>query len=113
HRPGQCMFGAEWNDNEGPAILFADVEDRADVGVIQRGCGASLAPKPLERSPVSPEPLRKELESNGAIESDIFSGVDDAHSTAAEPVDDAIVRECVADDIRRVVNGLRRGFLVL
>ncbi len=35
----------EFHDDEGPAVLFADIVDRADIGMIQCGRGLRLTAK--------------------------------------------------------------------
>jgi hypothetical protein len=81
------------HDDEGAAAFFADVVDRADVGVIQSRGGFGFAAKALESGTVLGEIFRKKFEGNKAAETRVFSLVDNAHASAAELFDDAVVRD--------------------
>ena len=66
------------------ALVLADVVDRADVGVLERGGRAGLALQPLERLRVPAQLLRQELQRHAAAELQVLRLVDDAHAAAAE-----------------------------
>ena len=83
--------------DEGAAVLLADVMNGADVGMIQRGRGASLALEPAQRLPVASQFVRQELERDEATEPGVLRFVNHAHSAAAELLDDAVVGEGLAD----------------
>ena len=83
--------------DEGAAVLLADVMNGADVGMIQRGGGASLALEPAQRLPVASQIVRQELERDEATEPGVLRFVDHAHAAAAELLDDAVVGEGLAD----------------
>src|SRR6266571_1896626 len=83
--------------NESLAILLPDVIDRANVRMIQRGCGLRL---PLETSQglsVSGNLLRQKLESDEAMQARVLSLVDHTHTPSTEFLDDAVVRDGLAD----------------
>jgi hypothetical protein len=82
-----------FHDNEGAAILLAEVIDGADVGVIERGCGAGFAAKAFEYLTVQGQVLGKKLERNKAAKARVLRAVNHAHSTAAKLVNNAVVRE--------------------
>ena len=63
-------------------LVLANFVDRANVGMIQRGSGASLATKTFEGLGIACHGIRKELESNKAAELGIFGFIDDAHASA-------------------------------
>jgi len=86
-----------------PAAFLADVVDGADVGMVQRGCGLGLAAKALERLRVLGQIVGKELEGNKTSEARIFGFVDHPHTAAAQLLDDAIVRDGLADHCSRML----------
>ena len=97
------------------AVLLADVVDRADIGVIQRGRSLRFTLKAGERLWVSGNFIGKELESDEAMQSRVLSLIDHTHPAAPELLDDAVVRDCLADHVRnmpwrkrRQVNDSRR-----
>jgi hypothetical protein len=77
-------------------VLFADVVNRADVGMVQRGSGLSLAPETLQRlcglwATSSGRNLRA-TKRPSFRRCGVLGFVDDAHPAAAELLDDAVVR---------------------
>ena len=85
------------------AVLFADVINRADVGVIERGCGLGFALETGERLRIAGNFIGQELEGDKAMQPGVFRLVDNAHATAAELFDDAIVRDGLADHWSRIL----------
>ena len=83
--------------DEGLAVLFADVVDGADVGMVQRGSGLGFAAKALQRLAVLGDVFGEELQGDEAIEPGVFGFVDDAHAATAQLFDDAVVRDGLAD----------------
>jgi len=82
---------------EGPAIMPADFVDGADVGMIQRRCGPGLTPETLQRLRVLGHVGGKEFQGNEAAEFGVLGFVDHTHPTAAQFLDDAVVRDGFAD----------------
>src|SRR5262249_12402140 len=74
--------------------------NRTDVRVVQGGSGPGLAPQALQRVAVVGVPCRQELEGHVAAEPGVLGPVDHAHAAAAEPLQDAIVRDDLADGDR-------------
>ncbi len=89
------------------AVFFADVVDRADVGMIQRGRGLRLAPEAFERLRVAGQIFRKEFQGDEAAEIGVFRFVNHAHAAATEFFDHAVARNHSADDGLRVRHGPR------
>ena len=79
------------------AILFANFVDGADVGMVQSGGGLGLALKSRQRLWIFGHIVRQKLERDEAMQSRVLSLVDDAHPAAAQFLDDAIVRDGLAD----------------
>ena len=101
--------------DEGLAVLFADVVNGANVGVVQCGCGLGLALKAGERLRVAGYFIGKEFQGYEAMQARVFGFINHAHAAAAEFLDDAIVGNgladhCSVDHVRSVTFG--RSFLV-
>jgi hypothetical protein len=58
----------EFHGDEGAAVLLTDVVNRANVGMIQSGCGLRLALETGECLRVSGDLLRQELQRNEAMQ---------------------------------------------
>src|SRR5439155_12077752 len=86
------------HDDEGAAILVADVENRADVRVIQGGSGARLPLEPAERLRISRDFLGQKLEGHEPVQANVFGLVDHAHSAPAQLLDDAVMRDGLAGE---------------
>ena len=73
------------------ACLFG-IERRHNIWVRQPGCSLNLAPKPLNRLRM-PDQLRiDQLERHRPVHQLVLGPVDDTHSAAANPLDDAVSR---------------------
>lgn len=68
--------------------------------MIERGDSARFALKALERGGIVGEFAGEKFQSDEAAETDVFGAEDLAHAAAAERFDDAIMRECLADQER-------------
>ena len=77
--------------------MLADFVDGADVGMVERGGGAGLALEALERARVAGQVCREEFQRDEAAEFRVLGFVDDTHPATAEPFDDAVVRDGLAD----------------
>jgi hypothetical protein len=78
-------------------VLFTDVLDRAYAGMIKGRRGLRLALEPGEGMRISRYMLRQKLERDETVETSILGLVDDAHATAAEFLEDAVMRDGLAD----------------
>ncbi len=67
--------------------------DGADVGMIQGRGGLGFALKARERVRVVGNIGREEFQGDKTVEADVLCFVDDTHATAAEPFDNAVVRD--------------------
>ncbi len=72
----------EFHGDERMALVFANLINRADVGMVERGSGAGLAAKALERQKITRDIVGKEFEGDEAAELHVFGFVDDAHPAA-------------------------------
>ena len=78
-------------------LVRVDVVDGADAGVVEGRGSVRLALEALERLGLRGEALGQELEGHGTPEPGVLGLVDDPHPAAAQLLDDAIVRERLAD----------------
>src|ERR1700744_5033989 len=83
--------------DEGLAVLFADVVDRANVWVIEGGSSLGFAAETLDCDGVVRGTGREKFKSDGGLEGGVFGFVDDTHAAAPELLEDAIVRNCLAE----------------
>ena len=78
------------NEERTPAG-FADVEERADAGMIESGNGAGFALKSFEGGGIVGEIAGEKFEGDEAAEANVFGAENLAHAAAAEGLDDFIV----------------------
>ncbi len=79
------------------SVLVVNFVDRTYVGMIQRGGGLGFTLEAAKGLRVFGDVVRKELESHEAAEFHVLGFVDDAHPAAAQLLDDAVVRDGLAD----------------
>ena len=72
-----------------PLVNFVD---GADVGVVESGGGTSLAAETFERLRIVSYVVGQEFQGDKAAEAGVFRFIYDAHSAAAELLDDAVMR---------------------
>ena len=86
------------DDEQLPVVGAGDVVNRADVRVVGGGGGLRLAHEALLGALVV-APLRgQELQRNAPSQLRIARGIDDAHTAAAKPGHDVVVRHRRADE---------------
>ena len=78
------------HDQEVGAVLLADVEERADVGMVQAGHGPRFALEALAQVGVGREMLGQDLEGDGAVEPRVLRAVDLAHPARPEGGQDLV-----------------------
>ena len=91
------------HDDERLPVLLADVVDGADVGMVQGGCGACFPPKARERLRVLGQFFGKKLQGDEAVQPRVLGLIDHAHPAAAQLLDDAVVRDGLADHWPRIL----------
>jgi hypothetical protein len=96
--PGlQCLAFQKFHGDEGLAILLADVVNRANVWVVQRGRGLGLLLKAGQSLRVAGQFVGQKLHGYETMQTRVFSFVDDTHPAATQFLDDAVVRDSPAD----------------
>ena len=87
----------EFHDDVVTVLVFADVVDRADVGMVQGRCGLGFAAEAFEGLGISGDFVGQELEGDEAMKASVLGFVDHAHAAAAEFFEDAVVGDGLAD----------------
>ena len=83
--------------------VFADVIDRADVWVIERGCGARLTLKPFQRLPILRQFLGEKLQCNESAKPSVLGFVDETHPAAAKFADHSVMGNNLSDQSGRIL----------
>jgi hypothetical protein len=87
------------HDDEGLPILLINLMDRADVEMIQSRSSFGFAPKTGQCLRVFGDIIGQELKGYEATEPHILSLVHHTHSDTAQLLDDAVVRDDLADQL--------------
>ena len=78
-------------------FVLANLVDRANVGMIEGGGGASFSAETLQRLRILQGLLGQELQSYQSSQTNVLGLVDDAHSSAAKLFNDAVMRDGFAN----------------
>ena len=97
------------HDDVEPVLILADVVNGADVGMVQRGCGAGFTLKALAGLGILRQIFRKKLERYTAAETLILSFVDHAHSATAELRHDAVMGDCLSEHVAAMLTDASAG----
>jgi len=89
-------------------LTLVNLEDHADVGMIQRRRRLRLALEASESLCVFGNVVRQELQRHKAVEFHILRFVNNTHPASAEFLDDEVVRDGLADHWSRIVR-VRNG----
>src|SRR5262249_44378457 len=89
----QRLSVEQLHDHELLAIVLADVVDGADVRMIQRRGNPRFTVEPVERLRVRGELGRQKLDRDLPAEPHVFRAINDAHSAAAEALENAVVSD--------------------
>ncbi len=99
--PSNAMFQRhaieKFHGNEGVTVLLAHIVNGADVRVVQCGGRLCFALKSSEGLRISGHILGQEFQCDKPVEARVLSFVDNAHAAAPEFIDDAVVRDGMAD----------------
>src|ERR1022692_1689175 len=102
HRPPpdsmlQSQTIEELHGNEGMTLVLANVMNGADIRMIQGGSSLRFTLETGQRLRIFGYFIGQEFQGNEAAQASIFGFVNHAHSAAPELLDDAIVRDGLAD----------------
>ena len=110
-----------FEDEKRPSVGLADIVDRQNIGVVQRGQRSRLTTQPIAVFGAEARGVRHELQGDIAAETVVMRPVHHAHAALADSIDHAVVLKAVAgadmhgQTARRVSslaarpNGNRRG----
>src|SRR5437660_277858 len=84
-------------------LLRRHVSDRAEVRMVQGRRRAGFPAEAFQRLRILREALRQKLQGDKAAQLGVFRLVDDTHATATELLDDAVVRNGLADHWRGIL----------
>src|SRR3990172_5105075 len=87
----------KFHGDERPAVVLADVVNRADVGVVQRGRGLRFAPESLQGLAVPGKLSWEKLEGDEPMKPDVLGFEDDAHTATTDLFQDAVVGNSLAN----------------
>ena len=85
--------------NGWPSCL-PDLVDRADIGMVESGGGVRLALETGQSLGVLGDVIGKKLQGDKAVQGYVLGLVDHTHPAAAQLLDDAVVRDGLADHLR-------------
>src|SRR5664280_1242241 len=95
--------------DEGLAGRLADLIDGADAGVIQCGSSLRFSLKTRQSVRIMRRLLRQKLQRDEAMQREVFGLVDNPHSAAAQLLDNAVMRDTLADHCRESYVGTMAG----
>ena len=99
----QSLAVEKFHRDEGFAVRFADIVNRADVGMVQGGGGLGFSLETREGLRIFRDVVRQEFQRDETMQADVFGFVHDAHAATAEAFQDAIVGKSLVEE--RVVAG--------
>ena len=92
----------KFHRDEFAAVLFADVVNRANVRMVERGGRLRFAAEPLERGGFAGHFTGEEFQAYGAMQPRVLGLVDDAHASAAKLFGDAVMRNGLPEERLRI-----------
>jgi hypothetical protein len=93
----------EFHDDEGMVVLFANVIDGADAGMIESGSGVRFAAETLQGLRILLHVIGQKFQGHNAVKASVHGFVDNTHSARAKFSLDAIVRNGPVNHWRAVV----------
>ena len=89
----------ELHGDERLAFPLTDFIDRADVRMTQSRGGLRFVLETGERLRITGEFLRKKFQGHKTVEANVLGLIDHTHPTTSELLDDAVVRDSLADKL--------------
>src|SRR6266550_6731113 len=99
------MSFQQLHSDEGSLLTFVDFINRANVGMVESGCRTSLATKTFQGLGIVSYFFRQELQSHESAKARVLGFVDNTHAAAAELLNDAVVRDGLADHAQACYGG--------
>ena len=89
--------------DKSPAVFFADVVDGADIGMVQRRRRFGFAAKSFQSLAILGQIFGQEFKRHEAVEPYVLGLIDHAHPAPAQLLDDAVMRDGLADHWQRIL----------
>ena len=105
----QRLAVEKFHGDEGFAVRFSDIVNRANVGMVQGGGSLGFPLETREGLRVFRDIVGQEFQRDETMEAHVFGLINHAHPTAAKAFEDAIVRESLVE--QRIVRGHVRDIL--
>src|SRR2546423_12112851 len=103
----------EFHGDEGFAVLFADVVDGADVGMVEGGGSLGFPLEARQSLRITGDLFRKKFEGHEAMQADVFGLIDHTHPAAAQLLDDPVMRYGLTDHcLEKICGGSSRGDII-
>ncbi len=87
----------EFHDEICAPVFLANIVNRADVGMVERGCGLGLAAETIERLTILLQLLGKKLQRDEAAKPRVFGFINHAHAAAAKLFEDSVMGDGVVE----------------
>jgi len=88
----------KFHGDERFSIFVANVIDGADAGVVQGGGGLRFPLETCQRLRIVSHFIGKEFQGNKTVQARVFGFVHDTHAAPAELLDNAVMRDGLADE---------------
>src|SRR5208337_1258240 len=89
--------------DEGLPLSLPDLMNRADIGMVQCGRGLRFSLEASQCLRVSGDLVRQKLQGNKTMEGYVLSLIDHAHPATAQLLNDAVVRDSLADHLAEIL----------
>src|SRR5437870_4658374 len=92
----------KFHGDESVSTFFPDVVDGADVGMVQGGGSLCFAPETTQGLRIAGNLIGQELKGYEAMQPGVLGLVDDAHSAAADLLDNTVMRNRSLDHYQKI-----------
>src|SRR5438045_8929123 len=93
----QCHTAEKFHGDECFAVLFANIENGANIGMIQGRSGLRFAFKTGQSLRIASNLRRQKFERNKTMKASVLCFVDNAHSTTAKFFEHGVMRDGATD----------------
>jgi len=90
----------QFHRDEGSLLALVNLIDSADVGMVKSGRGTGLATKTFQSLGIVSYFFRQEFQGHKPAKASVLGLIHNPHPTAAQLLDDAVVRDGLADQMK-------------
>src|SRR5271166_7055894 len=94
--------------DESLSVMLTDLIDRADIGMVQGRSRLGLSLEAKQCLGISGYVIRQKFQRNKSVQGEVFGFVDDTHASAAEFLENAVMRDDLVDHEETSVLGVSR-----